>query len=141
MLKGALHLTDYITQVMKRLSDESVDPKVVTEFVFFTILLLVIRLLSIDRQTVLNGALHLSDYVAKVMKRLMNQAWIPRSCSSLSFHDTTTSTRTNVYRPHLSRSSVAVYIRFPHQNSPNYLKTKLTQKQIVKTLEKMNTVR
>ena len=69
MLKGALHLTDYITQVMKRLSDESVDPKVVPEFVLFTILLLVIRLLSIDRQTVLNGAWHLSDYVAKVMKK------------------------------------------------------------------------
>ena len=34
VLKGALHLTDYVTQVMKRLSDDSVDPKVVLEFVF-----------------------------------------------------------------------------------------------------------
>ena len=31
MLHGALHLTDYITQVMKRLSDQSVEPKVVLD--------------------------------------------------------------------------------------------------------------
>ena len=29
VLKGALHLTDYVTKVMERLSDEGVDPKVV----------------------------------------------------------------------------------------------------------------
>jgi len=34
VLKGALHLTDYVTKVMKRLSDQSVDPKVMLEFVF-----------------------------------------------------------------------------------------------------------
>ena len=34
MLNGALHLSDYVTKVMKRHSDQSVDPKVVLEFVF-----------------------------------------------------------------------------------------------------------
>jgi len=34
VLKGALHLSDYVTKVMKRLSDHSVDPKVVLEFGF-----------------------------------------------------------------------------------------------------------
>ncbi len=29
VLKGASHLTDYVTKVMERLSDEGVDPKVV----------------------------------------------------------------------------------------------------------------
>ena len=33
VLNGELHLTDYVTKVMKRLSDQSVDPKVVLEFV------------------------------------------------------------------------------------------------------------
>ena len=34
VLNGALHLTDYVTKMMNRLSDQSVDPKVVIEFVF-----------------------------------------------------------------------------------------------------------
>ena len=34
VLNGASHLTDYVTKVMKRLSDQSVDPKVVLEFDF-----------------------------------------------------------------------------------------------------------
>ena len=33
VLKGALHLTDYVTKVMEMLSDEGVDHKVVLEFV------------------------------------------------------------------------------------------------------------
>ena len=66
----------------------------------------------------------------------MVPAWIPRSCSSMSFHDTTTSTTTGVYRPYLSCSSVAVYIRSPHQNKPNRLKTKLAHNQSVKTMKK-----
>ena len=33
MLKGALHLTDYVTMVMKRLSGQNVNPKVVFAFV------------------------------------------------------------------------------------------------------------
>ena len=34
-----------------------------------------------DRQTVLKGALHLSDYVTKVMKRLSDQGMFPiREC-------------------------------------------------------------
>ena len=33
VLKGALHLTDYVTKMMERLRYESVDPKVVLEFV------------------------------------------------------------------------------------------------------------
>ena len=32
VLNGGLHLSDYVTKVMKRLSDQSVDPKVVLEF-------------------------------------------------------------------------------------------------------------
>ena len=31
MLKGALHLSDYVTKVMKRLSDQGMFPKVVLE--------------------------------------------------------------------------------------------------------------
>ena len=34
VLNGAWHLSDYVTKVMKRLRDQSVDPKVVLEFVF-----------------------------------------------------------------------------------------------------------
>ena len=34
VLNGALHLSDYVTKVMKRVSDQSVDPKVVLEFLF-----------------------------------------------------------------------------------------------------------
>ena len=34
VLHGALHLSDYVTQVMNRLSDQGVDPKVVLDFVF-----------------------------------------------------------------------------------------------------------
>ena len=34
VLNGALHHSDYVTKVMKRLSDQSVDPKVVLEFGF-----------------------------------------------------------------------------------------------------------
>jgi hypothetical protein len=34
VLDGALHLSDYVTQVIKKLGDQSVDPKVVLEFVF-----------------------------------------------------------------------------------------------------------
>ena len=32
VLNDGLHLSDYVTEVMKRLSDQSVDPKVVLEF-------------------------------------------------------------------------------------------------------------
>ena len=32
VFNGGLHLSDYVTKVMKRLSDQSVDPKVVLEF-------------------------------------------------------------------------------------------------------------
>ena len=56
------------------------------------------------------------------------KTWITRSCSSLSFHNTTSNT-TSVYWPYLSCSSVAIYIRSPHQNQPNYLKTKLTTRK------------
>ena len=34
VLNGALHLSDYVTKVMKRHSDQSVDPKVVLKLVF-----------------------------------------------------------------------------------------------------------
>ena len=66
----------------------------------------------------------------------MIKAWIPRSCSRLSFHDTTASTTTSVYRPYLSCSSVAVYIRSPRHNKPDCLKGKLTLKLTVETNEK-----
>ena len=33
VFKAAVHRTEYVTKVMKRLSDQSVDPKVVPEFV------------------------------------------------------------------------------------------------------------
>ena len=31
VIKGAWHLSDYVTKLMKRLSDQKVDPKVVLE--------------------------------------------------------------------------------------------------------------
>jgi hypothetical protein len=34
VLNGALHLSDYVTKVMKRHSDQNVDPKVVLKLVF-----------------------------------------------------------------------------------------------------------
>ena len=33
VLKGAVHLSDYVTKVVKKLIDQSVDPKTVLEFV------------------------------------------------------------------------------------------------------------
>ena len=34
VLRGAWHLSDYVTKMMTRHSDQSVDPKAVLEFVF-----------------------------------------------------------------------------------------------------------
>ena len=73
VLKGALHLTDYVTKVMKRLSDQNIskrDPKVVLAFVL-------LQKKTYD-QIVLKGALHLTDYVTKVMERLSDESVDPK---------------------------------------------------------------
>jgi hypothetical protein len=55
VLNGALHHSDYITKVMKRLTDPGMFPKVVLE-----------------------SALHLSDYVTMVTKWLGDQGVFPK---------------------------------------------------------------
>ena len=78
MLKGALHLTDYVTMVMKGSVVKTRIPRSCS------------HLYCIPKQTydqiVLKGALHLTDYVTKVMEMLSDEGVDPKVVLEFVLH-------------------------------------------------------
>ena len=78
MLKGALHLTDYITKATEMLSVKASIPRSCS------------NLYCIQNKTndkiVLEGALHFTDYVTKVMEGLSDEGFDPKVVLKFVLH-------------------------------------------------------